>query len=119
MFDAHLKGRTFGAEYYRDNILTALVCLCPERGGRELVIHADNAKGPYGSKAHRLLCGKRAWTRRHPPSSLHHAPSDFVLFGHVKHCLHGIAVASHEELLAAFGETVTDIPKEKLSLSFP
>jgi hypothetical protein len=38
------KGRTFNAEYYRDNILAALAQLQPEDDGRKLVVHADNAR---------------------------------------------------------------------------
>jgi hypothetical protein len=43
MLDALPKDRTFDVEYYRDSILTSLVPLRPEAGGRKLVIHADNA----------------------------------------------------------------------------
>jgi hypothetical protein len=38
------EGRTFHAEYYRDNILAALTQLQPEDDGRKLVVHADNAR---------------------------------------------------------------------------
>jgi hypothetical protein len=39
------KGRTFNAEYYRDNILASLAQLQPEDDGRKLVIHADKVRG--------------------------------------------------------------------------
>jgi hypothetical protein len=38
------------------------------------------------------------------------APSNFLLFEHIKHCLHGIAFPSREELLAAIHEIVGVIP---------
>jgi hypothetical protein len=38
------KGRTFNAEYYRDDILAALTQFQPENDGRKLVAHADNAR---------------------------------------------------------------------------
>jgi hypothetical protein len=41
----------------------------------------------------------------HPPYSSDLAPSDFFLFGHIKHCLQAIAFPSHEELLVAIHET--------------
>jgi hypothetical protein len=40
------------------------------------------------------------------------ALSDLFLLGHVKHRLKGTAFATHEELRAAIGEIMTDIPKE-------
>jgi hypothetical protein len=50
----------------------------------------------------------------HLPYSLDPAPSDLFLFGHVKHCLQGMAFASQEEIFTAIGEILTDIPKETL-----
>jgi hypothetical protein len=38
------KGRTFNAEYYRDNILVALAQFQPEDDEGKLVVHADNAR---------------------------------------------------------------------------
>jgi hypothetical protein len=38
------EGRTFNAEYYRDNILAALTQFQPEDDGRKLVVHTDNAR---------------------------------------------------------------------------
>jgi hypothetical protein len=37
------KGRTFNAEYHRDNILAALTQFQPENDRRKLIVHADNA----------------------------------------------------------------------------
>jgi hypothetical protein len=50
----------------------------------------------------------------HLPHSPDLAPSDFFLFGHVKHCLQGIAFPSSEELLAAIHEIVKAIPPPTL-----
>jgi hypothetical protein len=54
----------------------------------------------------------------HPPYSLDLAPSDLFLFGHVKHCLQGMAFTSQEEVFTVIGEIVTDIPKETLHRVF-
>jgi hypothetical protein len=67
------KGLTFNAEYYRDNILTALIQFDREDDGRKFVVHADNA------------------------SDL--APSDFFVFSYVKERLKGMVFPSCEELL--------------------
>jgi hypothetical protein len=42
--DALPMGRIFNAEYYLDNILTALVSFLPEAVEEQLVVHADNAR---------------------------------------------------------------------------
>jgi histone-lysine N-methyltransferase SETMAR len=46
----------------------------------------------------------------HPPYSPDLAPSDFFLFGHIKHCLHGVTFPSREEFLAAIHGIVAIIP---------
>jgi hypothetical protein len=50
----------------------------------------------------------------HPPYSSDLAPSDFFLFGHIKHCLQGIVFPSREELLTAIHEIVRAIPRPTL-----
>jgi hypothetical protein len=49
------KGRTFNAEYYRDDMLAALTQFQPEDEGRKLVVHADNAKAHTAQKC-RTFC---------------------------------------------------------------
>jgi hypothetical protein len=61
------KGRTFNAEYYRNNILAALTRLEPEDDGRKLVVHAHNVTAHTAQKR-RTFCeedGPRL--TRHPP----------------------------------------------------
>jgi hypothetical protein len=41
---------TFNAEYYRDNILSALPPLRPQAHGRKLIIHAANASPEMSHK---------------------------------------------------------------------
>jgi hypothetical protein len=41
LFDGLLKGKTFNAEYSRENIPTALLPLHPHVDGRKLAVHAD------------------------------------------------------------------------------
>jgi hypothetical protein len=91
MLDALPRGRTFDAECELENILTSLVPLRPDPGGRKLVIHADNAMARTAQKCIAFCAenGPRLDTCR--PYSPDLAPSDFFLFGHVKHCLQGMA----------------------------
>jgi hypothetical protein len=49
------KGRTFNAEYYRDNILAAMTQCQPEDDGRKLVVHADNERADTVQK-YRTFC---------------------------------------------------------------
>jgi hypothetical protein len=38
------KGRTFNAEYYRDNIIVPLTEFQPEDDERKLIVHVDNGR---------------------------------------------------------------------------
>jgi hypothetical protein len=70
------KGRTFNAEYYRDDILAALAQLQPEDDGRKLVVHADNAT----VQNCRTFCEENGLRRPpHVPYSPYLALSDFFL----------------------------------------
>jgi hypothetical protein len=50
------KDRTFNAEYYRENILAALIPLHAEGGGKELILHADNARANMAGKYRAFVC---------------------------------------------------------------
>jgi hypothetical protein len=118
ILDTPPKGRAFDVEHYLDNILTALVPLRPKVGGRKLVIPSENAKA-YRAQQYILFCttnGLRLAT--HPLYSPHLALSGFFWFVHVKYFLQEMAFASHEELFAAIGEIVTDVPKERFHRVF-
>jgi hypothetical protein len=118
MLDALPKGSIFSSRYHCDNTLTAPVSLRPEVGGMKLVIHADNPKAHTAQQCIAFRAENRLGLTTHEPHSPDLTPSDFLLFGHVKHFLPEIALASHEELLTAIGEIVTDIPKETLHCLF-
>jgi histone-lysine N-methyltransferase SETMAR len=98
LLDALPKGNTFNAKYYRVNLLTKLLPLRPQVDGRRPVIHAGNAR-PHMARKCRAFCEENLLRlAMHPAYSPDLAPSDFFLFGHIKHCLHGIAFPSREEL---------------------
>jgi hypothetical protein len=78
------KGRSFNAEYYRDNVLAALTQFQPEDDGKKLVVHAYNARAHTAQKC-RTFCEENGLRlAAHPPDSPDLAPSDFFLFGYVK-----------------------------------
>jgi transposase len=58
-----------------------------------------------------FLRRKRLHLAVHPPYSPDLAPSEFFLFGYIKHCLQGIAFPSREKLLATIHEIVGAIPQ--------
>jgi histone-lysine N-methyltransferase SETMAR len=98
LLDALPKGNTFDAEYYRINLLTELLPLRPQVDGTIPVIHADNARSHIARKF-RAFCEENLLRLAvQPVYSPDLAPSDFFLFGHIKHCLRGIAFPSREEL---------------------
>jgi hypothetical protein len=70
------------------------------------------SSGPHTARKCRAFCEEN-WLRLavHPPPSPDLAPSDFFLFGHIKHCIQGIAFQPREELLAAIYEIVGTKPR--------
>jgi transposase len=90
------KRRIFNTEYYRDNILMALIPLLPAPGERQLVIHADNARPHTAQKCRTFYAENGPQLATHPPDSSDLAPPDFFLFEHVKNRLHGIVFQSQE-----------------------
>jgi histone-lysine N-methyltransferase SETMAR len=116
--DALPKANTMNAEYDRVNILTEFLSLRPQVDERRLVIHADNSR-PHTAGKYRAFCEEnRLRLAVHPPYSPDLMPSGFFLFGHIKHCLQGIAFLSLEELLAAIHEIVETIPRPTLDDKF-
>jgi hypothetical protein len=112
------KGRTFNAEYYRDNILGELTQLQPEDDGRRLVVHADNTRAHTGQK-YRTFCEENGLRLApHPAYPPDLAPSDFFMFSYIKECLKGMMFPPYEELLDAIGEMVTGIESEPLTAVF-
>jgi hypothetical protein len=77
---ALLKGCTFNAEYYRNNVLAALTQFHPEDDGRRLVVHADNARGHTVQKielfAKKMDCDSLPV---HPTHLISHHPTSFCL----------------------------------------
>jgi histone-lysine N-methyltransferase SETMAR len=112
------KANTFNAEYYRVNIFTELLPFRPQIDGRRLVIHADNAKSHTTRKCRAFCQENRLRLAVHPPYSPDLAPSDFFLFGHIKHYLQGIAFPLHEESLAAIHEILGAIARPTLEDGF-
>jgi hypothetical protein len=113
-----MKGRTFNAEYCRDNILAVLTQPQPDDDGRKLVVHADNARAHSAQKCRTFCEANGLRLAHHPPYSPDLAPSDFFLFGDVKKRLKVMAFPSYEELLNAIGEVVTSIESETLTAVF-
>jgi hypothetical protein len=54
----------------------------------------------------------------HPPDSYDFAPSDFFLFGHVKHVIEGADFLSEETLLAAIQSIVSDLTTDAVTAFF-
>jgi hypothetical protein len=69
--------------------------------GTGLIIHADNAAPHAAWKTLKFCREKRLDMAPHPPCPPNLVPSDFFLFGHVKHFLEGTEFPSEETLLAA------------------
>jgi hypothetical protein len=114
LLDAPPKSNKFIAEYCCVNLLTELLPLRLAVDGRRLVIHADKARLHTARKCQTFCQEIRLHLVIHPPYSIDCVPSDFFLFGYIKHGLQGIAFPSHEELLATIHEIARAIPRPTL-----
>jgi hypothetical protein len=61
---------------------------------------------PHSLKVSSFLHRNRLWPAVHPPYSPDLGPSDFFLFGHVKHSLKGMVFPLHEQFPATIHEIV-------------
>jgi hypothetical protein len=101
LLDGLPKGKTVNVESYRDNIFAALVPLRPQVDGRKAARYTGSAR------LHKARHFRTFWKQNHlrlpvhSSYSLYPAPSDFFLFGHVKHCRQGMTLPLHKEELAA------------------
>jgi hypothetical protein len=85
---------------------------------RWLCLHADNARVDNARQRQDFCRENRLRILTHLPYSPDLVPSDFFLFGHVKHCLTGAAFASRSELFEAIQSVVTEIAIELLHRVF-
>jgi hypothetical protein len=106
LLDALPKGNIFNAESSRVNILAELRPPRPDVNGRRLVIHTGNARPPPARKSRAFCEENRPHLAVPPLYSPDLAPSDFFLFGAIKHCLQVMAFPWRDELLAAVHEIV-------------
>lgn len=118
LVEALPKGQTFTSDYFSQTILYSLRKNLFAMTGRRTIIHMDNAR-PHRSKvttAHLTQFDFRA--APHPPYSPDLAPSDFFLFGVLKHRLEGKKFANPDELLEAIVEVTGSIPRSELKAAF-
>jgi hypothetical protein len=114
LLDELPKGNTFNAEYHHLNILIGFLPFRSQVDGMRFVIHADNARSHIARKCQAFY--EEKWLRFavHPLHQPDPGPSDFLLFGHINHCLQGIVFPSCEKLLAAIPEIVGAILRPTL-----
>jgi histone-lysine N-methyltransferase SETMAR len=103
------KGQKFNASYYIDNILQSILENRSTGPGSGLIIHADNARHHTAQRTLKFCRENRLEIPPHPPYSPDLVPSDFFLFGHVKHALDGNEFLSEEALLAAIHSILSNL----------
>jgi histone-lysine N-methyltransferase SETMAR len=116
--DAFPKDQKFNANYYIDRILQALLESLSIGRGPDLIIHADNARPHTAGKTFKFCRENGLEMTPHPPYSPDLVPSDFFLFGHVKHELEGNEFPSDEALLAAIHSVLSNLTGEPLRAVF-
>lgn len=112
------QGMKFSAEYFTNVILQKITETHPpvvlNQPQRRVVIHMDNAT-PHRAKMVQEFANKnRLKMAPHPPYSPDLAPSDFYLFGKVKHALQGQEFESEEDLFQGIQTVLIGISEEEL-----
>jgi transposase len=118
LVDALPKGQKFNTNYYIDRILQSLLESRSTGRGPDLIIHADNARSHTAQKIFIFCRENRLEMTPNLPYSSNLAPSDFLLFGHVKHVLEGVEFPSEETLLAAIQRILSDLTGDILRAIF-
>lgn len=111
------KGVTFTTDYFINNILEKLTkrgTAFPDRDGKRLNLHFDNARPHTADKTIQYMELNGLKKVPHPPYSPDIAPSDFFLFGYTKDKLQGCSFNTREELLDAIRQIWAEIPKATL-----
>jgi hypothetical protein len=108
------KGIKWTGKYHSDNIVPQIAAFRNVGSHRKKIIHADNTglhvvKCVTEDMDHNSL--KRAG---HPPYSPDIAPSNFCLFGYIKHQLQGHEFTEEAELISAISEILNQIPTDTL-----
>jgi hypothetical protein len=75
-----------------------------------MIVHADNASPDVATCVTEEMDHNSLKRAPHPPCSLDLAPSDFYLFGYVKHQLQGHEFTEGGEPVSAISEFSSQIP---------
>jgi histone-lysine N-methyltransferase SETMAR len=114
---ALLKDAKFNASYYTNEIVEEIRKwrdAYRKKRTRSLIVHADNARPHTARASLEYLEANGRGKAPYPPYSPDLAPSDFLLFRHVKRMLCGCAFGSSGELLSAVGGILAGIEKSVL-----
>jgi hypothetical protein len=81
------NGIKWTVRYYSDNILSQIAALRNVGSYQKMIVHAENAGPPVGKCVMEEMDHDSLKRAPHPPCSPDLTPSDFYLFGYVKHQL--------------------------------
>jgi histone-lysine N-methyltransferase SETMAR len=114
--------KTFTSYYFCETIAPQFVEYAPMEGrqarGRRLTIYMDNATPHRSKQTTDFLSSLPLISAPHPPYSPDLAPSDFYLFGKVKHLLMGQKSESADEILQGIARILHSIPRGELDSVF-
>ena len=103
------------------NILTPVCDMLSDEissSKRRLILHMDNAKPHRGKIVDEFIEASHLRKAPHPEYSPDVAPSDFFLFGYVKHKLEGKHYTSEDELYDDIVENLMEIPSDVLRSAY-
>jgi histone-lysine N-methyltransferase SETMAR len=116
------KRKTFTSYYFCETIAPKFVECAPmgsrQARGERLTIHMDNPSPHRSKQTTEFLSSLPVISAPHPPYSPDLAPSDFYLFGKVKHLFMGQKFESADENLQRIARIVHSIPRGELDTVF-
>jgi hypothetical protein len=114
LIDMIPKREKYNTRYYVDNVRTPICQHLIPAGKCRLVIHAENSPCHTANTVLDFMSQRKVRFAPHPPYSPGIAPSDFFLFGNLKHELRGSRFQTNEELLVEIRKLVGEILLETL-----
>jgi hypothetical protein len=109
------KGIKWTGGYYSDCILSQIAAFRDAGNHQKKIVHYDNIGSRVAKYVKEYMDHSSLKRTPHPPYSPDLAPSDFYLFGYVKHQLQGHEFTEGAGLVSAVSEIVNQIPTDKLA----
>ena len=118
VIDGMERGMSMNSEAFIDKILIPITesheFAVAKKQKKTITLHMDNSRVHRSTMVNNFMMDNKLKNAPHPPYSPDLAPSDFYLFGYLKHKMIGLEFSSVDELKQYIIHEFSLIPKEKL-----